>query len=160
VNSQIAYLDGSFFVRTRNGHSMAHHPVVAVSWFGATAFCIYNNYRLPTSEEWQAVADYDGSFQYGCGTSIGLSLANYAEANPLGLASTPYTTPVGFYPAFGYGLCDLAGNVGEWTSSASGSYRVVRGGDWRGLDMTCTVWATSAYNLTSMFFDTGFRVCR
>ncbi|MCF7972341.1 MAG: formylglycine-generating enzyme family protein [Phycisphaerae bacterium] len=160
ADSQIDYQDGAFVVRTRDGYHMANHPVVKVSWYGATAYCIYHGYRLPTSEDWEAVADYDGSFTYGCGLSLDQSKANYAEANPLGLTSTPYTSPVGYYPSAGYGLCDLAGNVEEWTSSASGSYRVARGGNWRGIDITCAVWSTSAYNLTYRLFDTGFRVCR
>jgi formylglycine-generating enzyme len=46
------------------------HPVTYVSWYGATAFCNYYGYRLPTQWEWAAVADYDGSFTYGCGLSI------------------------------------------------------------------------------------------
>jgi formylglycine-generating enzyme required for sulfatase activity len=79
---------------------------------GATAFCNYYGYRLPTEWEWQAVADYDGSFTHGCGTSINNSIANYYySTHPNG------TTIVGAFGAYGYGMCDMAGNVLEWTST-------------------------------------------
>ncbi len=57
----------------------------------------------------------------------------------------PYTSPVGVFGANGYGLYDMAGNVLEWCwdwygtpysggsdprGPASGTARVIRGGDW------------------------------
>jgi hypothetical protein len=41
-----------------------------------------------TESEWQAVADFNGSYTYGCGTTINHNKANYYDsgfANPLGL---------------------------------------------------------------------------
>jgi hypothetical protein len=136
--SLITYSGGVFAARNRESQDMGNHPVVDVSWYGATAFCNYYGYlgyRLPTEWEWQAVADYNESYTYGCGTSIDYSKANYERANPLGLSSSPYTTPVGYYPAYGYGMCDMAGNVFEWTSSCyysgcSPDSRVIRGGSY------------------------------
>ena len=55
-----------------------NHPVTYVSWYGSTAFANYYGYRLPTEWEWQAVADYDGSYTYSHGAgAINNSLANY-----------------------------------------------------------------------------------
>jgi len=95
---------------------MADHPVGEVSWYGATAFASYYGWRLPTEWEWQAVADFDGTYIYGCGTTINQSKANYYDggyANPLGLSSYPYTSPVDYYASYGYGMNDMAGNVWE-----------------------------------------------
>ena len=149
-DSQITYSGGVFSVRTRDSIDMSDHPVVEVSWYGAKAFCRYYGYRLPTEWEWQAVADYDGTFTYGCGTTIDHSKANYDEFNPLGLSSYPYTTPVDYYETggrpgpFGYGMCDMAGNVWEWTESCHYSqcepdYWVARSGYWRGASGYCRV---------------------
>lgn len=166
--SQITYSDSAFSVRSRDGYSMANQPVVMVSWYGATAFCNYYGYRLPTEWEWQAVADYDGTYTYGCGTTINFSTANYYDdtngfANPLGLTSKPYTSPVGYYPAYGYGMCDMAGNVWEWTSNLwdpQYDFRVMGGGCWTINANYCTVsfWLYDHPDYSN--YDLGFRVCR
>lgn len=100
--ARINYSDGSFSVDS----GFENHPVTYVSWYGATAFCAYYGFRLPTDLEWQAVANYNGSFTYGCGTAINNSIANY-----VGSIHPDGTTAVGAFGAYGYGMCDMAGNV-------------------------------------------------
>jgi hypothetical protein len=158
--SQITYSAGIFSVRSRNGYSMATHPVVMVSWYGATAFCDYYSFRLPTEWQWQAVADYDGTYTYGCGTTIDTTKANYNNINPLGLSADPFTTPVDYYPPYGYGLCDLAGNALEWTSTQAGSFYILRGGHWYEEDYACAVtyWINALPDFSASHI--GFRVCR
>ena len=163
--SQITWNGTSFSVRSRDGYDMSNHPVVMVSWYGATAFCNYYGYRLPTEWEWQAVADYDGSFTYGCGTTINSSKANYEFNNPLGLSSYPYTSPVNHYPSYGYGMNDMAGNVWEWTDSCyygdcEPDYRVIRGNCWDGYGLNCTVSYRFYSNPNGAGALVGFRVCR
>ncbi|MCF7954168.1 MAG: SUMF1/EgtB/PvdO family nonheme iron enzyme, partial [Phycisphaerae bacterium] len=164
--SQITYSEGVFSVRSRDGYDMSRHPVVAVSWYGATAFCNYFGYRLPTEWEWQAVADYDGSFTYGCGTTLDFSKANYydgiSHANPLNLSMYPYTSPVDYYDSYGYGMHDMAGNAYEWTSSIySSSYRVMRGGSWGNYAGYCSVsYWTYDGDPSLISYVMGFRVCR
>ncbi len=127
-----------------------NHPVTFVSWYGATAFCNYYGYGLPTEWEWQAVADFDGTFNYGCGVTISNSIANYyGSTHPDG------TTAVGAFGTYGYGVCDLAGNVWEWTSSIyDGSNRVIRVGGWDSHDNYCTVswrdWGSPDYSAASV----------
>lgn len=136
------------------------HPVTYVNWYGATAFCEYYGFHLPTQWQWQAVADYDGSFEYGCGNSIDSAAANYYYSNhPDG------TTVVGSFGEYGYGICDMAGNLFEWTNSCrepgcDGGARVIRGGGWGHGQSYCNV--TSSPDAVAFFNDysIGFRVCR
>jgi formylglycine-generating enzyme required for sulfatase activity len=146
--ARINYSGDSFSV----GLGFENHPVTYVSWYGATAFCDYYGYRLPTEEEWQAVADYDGSYTYGCGTSINNTMANYFGSNhPDG------TTSVGAFGEYGYGMCDMAGNANEWTSSIySGDYHVMRGGAWNDYEDRCAVSFEHSAPLPNAYI--GFRV--
>ncbi len=135
-----------------------NHPVTYVSWYGSTAFASYYGYSLPTEWEWQAVADHQGEFIYGCGTTINNNMANYRDSiHPNG------TTVVGAFGTYGYGMCDMAGNVWEWTSTVSGSSRVLRSGCWFGGAYICSV-SFRSYDYPSStsgpIGDPGFRVCR
>jgi formylglycine-generating enzyme required for sulfatase activity len=105
-----------------------NRPVVNVTWHQAAAYCAWVGARLPTEEEWERAARGPNGTTYPWGNDdIDPSRTNYSESqigNP---------TPVGLYPsgASPEGVCDLVGNVLEWTSSewiaGSGTY-VWRGG--------------------------------
>ncbi len=150
---------GLFHARQREGQDLSNHPVVKVTYYGASAFCKYYGYRLPSHAEWQAVADYDGTYTYGCGTTISSAMANFNDNNPLGFTDEPFTTPVGTYPAYGYGMCDMAGNVYEWFLDI-GDIGVI-GGDYSSNFFGCAItsYAIGSDPGSSAFY-VGFRVCK
>jgi formylglycine-generating enzyme required for sulfatase activity len=150
--ARIKYSGGVFSVADPN---FRNHPVSFITWYGATAFCSYYGFRLPTEGEWQAVADYDGTFDYPCGDIITTSLANYwGSYHPYG------TTVVGAFETYGYGLCDMSGNIMEWTSSVHLTiYRVLRGGSWYHSYSYCGVSFRETIVPYASGYFTGFRAC-
>ncbi len=149
--ARINYGSGVFIVDA----GFEDHPVTYVSWYGATAFAGYYGWRLPTEWEWQAVADFDGTFTYGCGTTINNSIANYVgAAHPCG------TAVVGVFGTYGYQIADLCGNIWEWTSTVSGTARSIRGGCWARYSDFCTVAYRGSAGPSSTSPYDGFRVCR
>jgi formylglycine-generating enzyme required for sulfatase activity len=149
--ARINYNEGVFSVDDGFGN----HPVTYVSWYGAMAFANYYGYYLPTEDQWRAVADYDGTYIYGCGETIDPGIANYRNSeNPDG------TTSVGGYGQYGYEMSDMAGNVWEWTSSGSDSFRIFLGGSWSSYESDCAVLIWGDGVPYANYYDIGFRVCR
>ncbi|MFT3995844.1 MAG: formylglycine-generating enzyme family protein [Asticcacaulis sp.] len=99
------------------------HPVVHVGWPDVQAYAQWAGKVLPTEAEWEFAAwgGREGS-EFSWGDELapqGQMLANYWQgtfpySNDL-LDGWERTSPVRTYPANGYGLYDMIGNVWEWT---------------------------------------------
>jgi formylglycine-generating enzyme required for sulfatase activity len=117
------------------------HPLVNVSWNQAREFCEWlsaksgREWRLPTSEEWEAAA---GKSRYPWGNHFPPTKQDGNYRFSLG---TTGTTPVGSFAANPFKFCDMGGNVAEWTATrlpGSGA-AIIRGGGWSMKPELCLV---------------------
>ncbi len=99
-------------------------PVEEVSWLDAMDFCAKlsqkegRTYRLPSEAEWEYACRAGTTTPFAFGETITPQIVNYDGNYPYrSTVKGEYrqkTTPVGSFPANGFGLYDMHGNVWEW----------------------------------------------
>ena len=139
-------------------------------WNASTCDFKANGYRLPTEAEWEWAERGGESYTYaGSDTIDEVAWYNdYSESHILG------TRDVKTKKANAYGLYDMSGNVWEWcwdwygsilsdtadTGSASGYFRVSRGGSWRDGTGCAEVVYQSHGDPGDRYGSYGFRLVR
>jgi formylglycine-generating enzyme len=164
------------------------HPAIHVSWNDAVAFCFWSGTRLPTEAEWEFAARGGGSSRFPWGEELepgGEHQMNVFQGTfpggDTGEDGFVGTAPVGSFPANGYGLCDVTGNVWEWTADwfdpgyyassprldppgpETGTMRVMRGGSYLCHASYCNryrVDSRSANGPDASTGNLGFRIAR
>ena len=150
----------------------AAHPVVHVSWDDAAAYATWAGKHLPSEAEWEFAArgGLEGK-RFNWGDEVRPAdryMANtfqgdfpYRQTADDGFART---SPVKSFPANGYGLYDMAGNVWQWTADwyrattagdaeSAAARRVIKGGSFLCHESYCESYRPSARR--GMAPDTG-----
>jgi sulfatase modifying factor 1 len=147
-------------------------PVVNVSWDDASAFCAWEGKRLPTEAEWErSCRGLEENHMFPWGDRDPSDKDAHFDASAPG--------PVCAKTKNSFGLCDIVGNVWEWTADwyerdyyavapasnpkgpDKGLYRALRGGSWFDqpkLFLTCSYrsWARQSERSPTI----GFRCAK
>lgn len=158
-------------------------PAVKVEWRDAKAYAAWlsnktgKDYRLPSEAEWEYAARAGSARRYSWGDSPG---RNRANCDGCGSAwDRRQAAPAGGFPANGFGLQDMLGNVWEWTedcwsptladapadggarpSPAACAGRVLRGGSYDLPPARMRVTSRSSADAEVGEIFIGFRVAR
>ncbi|WP_017661633.1 formylglycine-generating enzyme family protein [Baaleninema simplex] len=145
-----------------------NRPVEQVSWLHAVEFCrrlsrhTGRDYRLPSEAEWEYACRAGTQTPFHFGETLTTALANYNGKYTYGEGVEgkyrKETTEVGSFPANGFGLYDMHGNVWEWCEddwhenyneaprdgsawvekdNRTETRKVLRGGSWFNLPRYC-----------------------
>ena len=147
-------------------------PVANITWAEADAYCRWCGMRLPTEAEWErACRGGLESQKYPWGDAD-------ADETKAHFDSVKGPNKVCSYETNGYGLCDMAGNVWEWTAdlysrnyyretplenptgATEGRYRVLRGGSWADVPKFLTCAHRSFSRPEERSPNMGFRCVR
>ena len=164
------------------GWGRGNRPVINVSMRDAEAYVQWlsretgRQYRLPSEAEWEYAARARTTTRYPWGDDIGRNRANCSNCGSLWDDSQ--TAPVGSFPANGFGLNDMHGNVWErladcWNGSYSrapsdgrawmrGNCRrnVLRGGSWSNAGKDLRSANRNENTADTRSESLGFRVAR
>ncbi len=157
-------------------------PVENVSWYDAQQFIKKLNekergrgylYRMPSEAEWEYACRGGATSEEECSyhfyfdrptNDLSSEKANFNGNEPFGKAPTgPWLTRptrAGAYPSNRLGLCDMHGNVWQWTDTARRSDRVDRGGSWRDSSRSCRAGERFELPPTVQGMNLGFRLAR
>jgi formylglycine-generating enzyme required for sulfatase activity len=168
------------------GWGRGKHPVMNVSWEDAKAYVDWLSrktgqpYRLLSEAEWEYAARAGTTTPFS--TAVSPSTANYdgsMDGTGPSEVNRQSTVPVGSFPANGFALHDMPGNVSEWVEDCwhdeytarhptDGSAwlegnckgRVVRGGSWEDSLVELRSAARTGGDKEDRFYTDGLRIAR
>ena len=134
---------------------LADHPATNVSLAQAEAFAAQRGARLPTADEWEALARGADARAYPWGDTFDETRCNGAEA------LMGWTVPVTAHPhgASPFNAEQLAGNVWEWVSDRTpDGWGVVKGGSYLDTGWGLRASRTQEADPARPTNTTGFRI--
>jgi formylglycine-generating enzyme required for sulfatase activity len=179
---------GKYVITDVTDEELKLFPVERVSWDEVQEFLTKLNekergsgylYRLPTEEEWEyacrggATSEEECSYHFYLDKPTNDLSSEQANVNgdfPAGKAPKgkylERPTRVGAYPPNKLGLCDMHGNVFQWSADPfdpmqpEGSARAVRGGCWGNGAANCRASLRQRIEPSRPWSRLGFRVAR
>ena len=151
----------------RDGHGWSPElPVMAVSFHDAVAYAEWRGvrdgvrYRLPTDAEWEKAARGNDGRIYPWGDRFDPSFCVNTATSP-----EKQPRPVGHCvtDVSPYGVRDLAGGSRDWCDgwkTASGDWRLMRGGAWWDRPENCRAAFRSGWRAENVYGDSGIRLVK